>query len=105
MAVKRDAKGLFLKGSDTPNPHGRPPKGRALSTLLREFASHCRVDSDTTNLEALVQKIWDLAISGDMRAVELIFDRTEGSVPQFIGLDNTIVVEYMDDWRNEDKTS
>lgn len=60
------------------NPRGRPPKGRALSDML--------LDSDPKDKEALVKMLWRKVRQGDLRAAEIILDRTEGKPPQRLAI-------------------
>jgi hypothetical protein len=56
------------------NPAGRP-KGQSITALLRAV-----LDKDD-NAQALAEMIVAKALSGDIRFCRLIFDRTEGKVP------------------------
>jgi hypothetical protein len=54
------------------NPHGRPKSGRAFAEALRA------VGEEGGNLEAVAEKVWELARGGDLRAIQLIAERLDG---------------------------
>jgi hypothetical protein len=60
--------GRFIKGQSG-NPNGRP-KGALNNTTKMAMAL---LDSQ---VEAITQKVIDLALAGDMQAIKLIFERT-----------------------------
>lgn len=61
--AKRDKSGKWLKGA-SPNPAGRP--NSANTQLKRQLAKHG---------EAVVQKVVDAALAGDLTACKLVLDR------------------------------
>lgn len=65
-----------FKPGQSGNPGGRPPShlNKLLSRYLRAK------DGDKTREQKLVEKIYELAQAGDMRAAALIWDRMEGKV-------------------------
>lgn len=54
------------------NPNGRPPAGRAFAEALR------KVGEEEGNLEAVAEKVWELARDGDLRAIALLAERLDG---------------------------
>jgi hypothetical protein len=60
------------------NPSGRPPKGKTVSELMAEIAEAQRADAPVSRLEELVEKLFDLAIAGDVAAAKLILAYLEG---------------------------
>lgn len=63
-----------FKPGQSGNPNGRPQSH--LSKLLSDYL--CAKDGKKTREQKLVEKIYELAFAGDMRAVALIWDRMEG---------------------------
>ncbi len=68
------------------NPAGRPP-GRSLSARLREI-----IEKDANPAKAggkdigqvLMQKLVELAIKGNVKAIAMVLERMDGAVPQVI---------------------
>jgi hypothetical protein len=58
------------------NPRGRPRKGTSLTEMLRTRLGRKALR------EELADVLMQLALSGNLRAIELILDRTEGKVTQ-----------------------
>ena len=71
-----------FKPGQSGNPGGRPPShlNQLLSRYLRAK------DGDKTREQKLVEKIYELAQAGDMRAAALIWDRMEGKVREELEL-------------------
>ena len=67
------------------NPNGRPKGRRSLSTILREMLSEeieIDVNGKKTKKElqdVIVNNLIQNAVKGDLRAIEQIFNRTEGT--------------------------
>lgn len=70
---------MFTKGRSG-NPGGRP-KGPSPKTVLIQQLKE-RTDADFTQLEEIVAKLISEAKDGKQWAIELIFDRLDGKVPQ-----------------------
>jgi hypothetical protein len=77
IMVRRDEKGRVISGSIL-NPSGKPKGTRHLSTLLTECLFKVPQDESLTNNELIIGKVIDMAKKGDIRAIELIWDRIEG---------------------------
>jgi hypothetical protein len=60
------------------NPRGRPRKEQSVSELMAEMAQLKRTDAPICRLEELVEKLFDLAIAGDMAAAKLVLAYLEG---------------------------
>lgn len=73
----------FKKGVSG-NPAGRPIGSCSLTTLLKEHLQQIDKRGKRRYDELLIQAITKRALKGDMRAVELIFDRTEGRTTETI---------------------
>ena len=73
----RNEDGTFKKGTSG-NPNGRPKKGFAISDILDELGD--KVVSDSKTLKELVlEKVYDMALGGDLNSIKFIADRTEGT--------------------------
>ena len=59
------------------NPRGRPPRPRPLAAALRALERK-RNDAGLTNARALADKLWALALAGDLAAIRLILEYTIG---------------------------
>jgi hypothetical protein len=70
---------MFQKGVSG-NPRGRPKLGTSLTDQLRTVAAQ-EVDGKT-RMALLAAKVFELAIGGDLRAAELIWNRLEGTAVQ-----------------------
>ena len=80
IMVQRDEKGRLLSGSVL-NPNGKPKGSKHLSTLLSEKLSEASERGLIAEEDIIVQKVIDMAKKGNMRAIELIWDRLEGAKP------------------------
>ncbi len=82
--VRERAGGRFIPGVSG-NPKGRPPKGYSLTALLREAGrdlQSLRINRKTieaSKAELLTLKLWAIALRGDVKAMQLVFERMEGS--------------------------
>jgi len=73
VAAKKKTVGKPFQPGQSGNPGGRP-KGRLLSSILREKLT------DDAKM-AIAEKIIAGAKSGDLAMIRELFDRTEGKVP------------------------
>lgn len=69
----------------TGNPNGRPSTGRALSEMLRKALAKKGPDG-LTHRAAVVNQLIALARAGDLDAIKVIFDRTDGKAAESIVL-------------------
>lgn len=65
------------KPGQSGNPNGRPPKSKALTDTLREVAD-MEIDG-VSKKRILADKVWELAIAGDIQAIKYIYDRIDGT--------------------------
>ena len=70
-AMSRRGVGRPFKPGQSGNPGGRP-KSRALTDALEQ----------TIDKHELGEKLWALALKGDMQAIKYIYDRIEGTPTQ-----------------------
>jgi len=104
MALQKGNKlGKKFKAGESGNPKGRPHDEP--SAMLKEYlARPCgeRGAAGRTNAEMVARALVRSALRGYVRAIALIFERTEGKVARQRqhSLSGTIQVEYVNDWRN-----
>ena len=70
----------FTKGHSG-NPAGRPLKEYCLTDLLRQQGDIQDFETKEgliTRNEGIAQKLWDMAISGDVSSIKYLFDRIDG---------------------------
>ena len=79
--IKRNEMGQFQKGTDSPNPGGRP-KG-SITKIMREFMYEID-DSGFSRMQQLCIILWDSALKGDPQAIKMIMDRVDGTPRQTI---------------------
>lgn len=82
--VVRNQKGQFVQGS-VPNPKGRPKgsKNKTISAKLKEFLKEIDENTGSSYEDMMLKALAYKAITKkDVRAMELIFNRTDGKVPQ-----------------------
>jgi len=75
------------KPGQSGNPKGRPPKGQSLTDALKE-----RVDK-----QAIADKLYEMAIEGDISALKYIYDRVDGKPGESIDLNHQGEVRIIDD--------
>ena len=78
------------------NPGGRP-KWKKVTELMK-------TETNQEKLAIIVDNVFDLALEGNMRAVEFIADRVEGKVAQRVTVttsDETIPIFHMEDYQSE----
>jgi hypothetical protein len=63
---------------ETAMPAGKPMRDALLKSLNRE----AKKGKPTKRLQAIVDKLVELAMKGDFYAIQEIFDRVDGRVPQ-----------------------
>lgn len=94
---------MFQKGKSG-NPHGRPKKGETLTDILyRTGDTEVEISPDKrlTRKEILIERLWVLALNGDMKAIQYIFDRIEGKPAETVELRGKVpkkIVFEVVDW-------
>lgn len=73
--------------SDVPNvpnvptpPWSEMADTRTLTELIRQYGDHPHKDGRPNKLHLAVA-IWKQALAGEMRAIQMVYDRLEGKVP------------------------
>lgn len=81
MPIPNEEKGQFQPGQSG-NPAGRPSVKKLTATLISKLE-----ENDGKGYEEIMQKLINLAKSGNMKAIEVILDRVEGKLVQ--GMEHT----------------
>ena len=87
--MARNEKGQFVPGTSG-NPKGRPKKGQALTEILEKHSKKRDVEFKGKRIsrkDALSQKLWAMALAGDIVAIRYIFDRIDGKPVAPVDLD------------------
>lgn len=61
------------------NPKGRP-KGMTMTELIKDIGDIVEKGTESTLKERVIKRAYEMAISGNMRAIEFITERIEGRV-------------------------
>lgn len=74
------------KPGQTGNPNGRPPRGETLTDILRVKLRELKVKGKGNKpieaKEALMITLLNIAMAGDLRAIQYIMDRVDGKPVQ-----------------------
>ena len=62
------------------NPKGRPKKGTAMADALRTVLN--KSEDGRQNKRAVAEKLVEMARSGNLEAMKLLFERVDGKVPE-----------------------
>ena len=73
---KRKAPKTAFKPGQSGNPKGRPKKGLALTDILRDIGN--TKQGNKTKKQMMLEKAYELALSGDLRAIQFIVERIDG---------------------------
>ena len=84
QVYNRTKKGTFKKGTSG-NPNGRPKSGFALNEYITDLAN-VELKDKKTMLEAVVGKVYEEALDGNMSAINFLADRVLGKPSQSIGI-------------------
>lgn len=83
----------FMPGQSG-NPGGRP-KGKSLTAVLRELLNQIPQGDNKELKEAVVKALIGKALTGDTRALDIIFDRTDGKVSLPLDVTEIQKIEYV----------
>lgn len=86
--VKRNSKGQLEKGSNL-NPHGNPG-AKHFKTLFKDALVKISEGNDESDDVLIVKKVIEKAKAGDLKAVDIILDRTDGKAIQEVTVDATV---------------
>lgn len=74
LAIQRDEKGRWLKGQGSANPGGRVASGN-----IRKMIDAVICDDDWRKI---IKVLYDKAMKGDLKAIEILLDRRFGKPTQ-----------------------
>lgn len=74
------------------NPKGKPKGARHFSTLIRDAITKVATDTGTSDDKLIVKALIAKAKEGDLKAVDIVFDRVDGKAEQTINLDGELTV-------------
>lgn len=74
-------KGHKWQPGESGNPNGRPPKGYAVTDVMRQM-----LEEKPEIKKALMAKLLEIALKGDLPAIREILDRLEGRAKQSVEL-------------------
>lgn len=94
-----DGRGGFGDNPQNINRNGRP-KGLSWAQLLEEVGEEESPSSGTAFKEIVARRLYMLAMGGNIQAMKLIFDRTEGPPKQMILLERQ---EEISQWKEKIK--
>ena len=77
------------------NPNGRPKKENCVSDLLRNKGDEMQPDGKT-KLQAVIETLYERAGEGELKAIDMIFDRLEGKAAQKIEVEETLLPTGLD---------
>lgn len=83
-----------FKPGESGNPGGRP-KGKSLTAVLRELLNQIPQGDNKELKEAVVKALIKKALTGDTRALDIIFDRTDGKVSLPLEVTEIQKIEYV----------
>lgn len=89
VGYKKPPVGKRFKKGTSGNPNGRPKSGFALNEYITELANIPVGKTKKTMLEAVVAKVYEEALDGNMTAVNFLADRILGKPNQSIGIKDT----------------
>ena len=72
------------------NPNGRPKKSNCVSDLLRNKGDEVQEDG-RTKLLAVIETLYERAGEGELKAIDMIFDRLEGKPAQKVEVEETLL--------------
>jgi len=80
MEEKKKKKPGTVEKGQVLNPHGRPKKEVSITHIMNTFLDELELGEDKINgKKAVVQKIFQLAMQGDLPALKYICDRIDGT--------------------------
>ena len=87
----------FDKRPQDINRRGRPPKEYCLTDILKDQGNLEDVESGDKKVsrkQAIAQKLWAMAMSGDVQAMKYLYDRVDGRPKESIDLDHSGELRY-----------
>ena len=72
----------------TGNGSGKP-RGRKWSCLIEEVATSSCNKAGLTIKEQIIRKLLEMAVEGNLTAIQIVLERMEGKVAQAVAIDHT----------------
>ena len=94
---------VLIKKGQVLNPGGRP-KGTSLTAVLRELLDQIPKGDNQKLKEKIVKALLNKALTGDTRALDIIFDRTDGKVSLPLEVTEIQKIEFIPAKEKEDAT-
>ena len=85
---------ILIEKGQVLNPGGRP-KGKSLTAVLRELLNQIPQGDNKELKEAVVKALIKKALTGDTKALDIIFDRTDGKVSLPLEVTEIQKIEYV----------
>ena len=102
QAASNGNSGNGWKPGQSGNPRGRPPPNVSLAGALR-YVLRQKDPDGVKRITKVALAVYNLALAGNIEAMKLIFERTDGKVMQAIEVDSTqttrhfhVVYEFAD---------
>ncbi|MDD5459683.1 MAG: DUF5681 domain-containing protein [Phycisphaerae bacterium] len=80
------------------NPKGQPRKGTAFTDILKELGDK-KITGSIDYKTALAQKLWAMALNGDLGAIKLIYERVDGKPRETVDLGGEGMMSLADAFR------
>ena len=87
----------FKKGQSG-NPHGRPKKEYCLTDILKDQGNVEDVSTEEGKIsrkQAIAQKLWSMAMDGDVQALKYVYDRIDGKPKESVNLEHSGGIAYL----------
>lgn len=75
---ERNEKGQFVYGNTASVGHGRKTNTPSIVTMIRTKGNDIPEGETKTRFELAIEKMWELALKGNIRAFEIMCNRVEG---------------------------
>ena len=90
MAKGKKTGGRDWKKGESGNPNGAPRKENSLNNLLRERLEDIDPDQERSNKDIIADALVALAKTGNLAAIERVWDRIEGKPHQSMDVTSNI---------------
>lgn len=81
---ERDKLGRFTYGNQASLGHGRSKNSVSLPGMIKAVGNVIPENETKTRFELMCLKLWDMALKGNLRAIQIICNRLEGRPAQQI---------------------
>ncbi len=77
---ERNEKGQFVYGNTASVGHGHPKNKPSIPTMIKTIGNEIPEGETKTRLELMGLRLWDMALKGNIRAIELVCNRLESRI-------------------------